>query len=470
MDPRPKTSSSDQALDIFLVVLFFVIFTLFCYLVHYPLIIPLYILFLGIYLNHFKKATARNFINLGFLLTLIIFVTEMVKQYSDLPPFYIPVAAIAMLTMLLFNDLQLAFIMSFIASTLVSLILGGDFGMMLIFFLGSLTGAYIVRDAQMRGKLIISGFFVSLINIVCLVLLNPQQDLVVTKRLLVHYLYPLMANGLISSFIVVATLKIFESAFRVLTNFSLVELTDRNQPLLKRMALEAPGTWQHSLIVGQLTESAAEAIGANALLARAGAYYHDIGKLEKPDYFTENQSLGDNKHDAIEPSMSRLIILNHVKEGVELAKKHKINPLIIDFIPQHHGTSLMHYFYQRALEESKEDEEVNENDFRYPGPKPQSKETAITLLADSVEGATRVLEDPVPTRIEETVRKVTNNKFIDGQLDECNLTLKEIEKICSTFTRILSAIYHGRVKYPEKKNGHSSRKPSEKSSTQSPPD
>ena len=219
------------------------------------------------------------------------------------------------------------------------------------------------------------------------------------------------------------------------------------------MAIEAPGTYHHSLIVSNLAEAAADSIGANALLVRVGAYYHDIGKLIKAEYFTENQMVGYNKHDDIEPSMSRLVIFNHVTEGIELAKRQKLNPAIIDFIPQHHGTGLMYYFYQKALEEAKEGETVDENDFRYPGPKPQTRETAITLLADSVEGATRSLDEHTPTKIEETVKKVINNKFIDGQLDECNLTLKEINKISATFTRILSAMYHARIKYPEKKNG-----------------
>ncbi|VAW12290.1 Membrane protein containing HD superfamily hydrolase domain, YQFF ortholog, partial [hydrothermal vent metagenome] len=225
--------------------------------------------------------------------------------------------------------------------------------------------------------------------------------------------------------------------------------------------------------------AAADSVGANALLTRVGAYYHDIGKMVKSEYFTENQLVGGNKHDFIEPSMSCLVIRNHVKEGIELAKKYKLNPSIIDFIPQHHGTGLMYYFYQKALEEADEGVVIHEEDFRYPGPKPQTRETAILLLADSVEGATRALDDPNPANIEETVKKIINNKFIDGQLDECNLTLKEIEKITSTFVRILSAMYHSRVKYPEKrsgsakqkhesKNGSSGFKQAEKNKNQSP--
>lgn len=312
-----------------------------------------------------------------------------------------------------------------------------------------------------------AGLFISLAQIAVLIVEQTNFKLVATKYFANNFIYPSVLNGLISALIVLATLKIFELLFGVLTNFSLLEMADINQSLLKRMALEAPGTWQHSLVVAQLAEAAADEIGANGLLARAGSYYHDVGKLVNPEYFTENQLLGENKHDDIEPSLSRLVIFNHVKEGMELAKKNKLNQIIIDFIPQHHGTSLMHYFYQKALEEAKEGEEVQEENFRYPGPKPQSKEAAITLLADSSEGATRALDDPNPKKIEEVVKRVVNNKFIDGQLDDSHLTLTEIDKISQTFTRILSALHHGRVKYPEKKNGHSAKKSSEKNTSQS---
>jgi putative nucleotidyltransferase with HDIG domain len=371
--------------------------------------------------------------------------------------------------------------------------------MFLTLFLGSLMGSYVVRDARARDQLIGAGVFVSVTHLGCLVLTNFDLLLFTDQNFNKNYLYPLAANGFICALMVVATLKIFENLFHILTNFSLLEVADSNRPVLKRMALEAPGTWQHSLTVSQLAEAAADAIGAHALLTRAGAYYHDIGKLTKSEYFTENQMYVDNKHDHIEPSMSRLVILNHVREGIELAKKINLHPTIIDFIPQHHGTGLIYYFYQKALESAEEGEVIRQDNFRYPGPKPQTKETAITLLADSVEGATRALDDPTPTKIEETVKKIVNNKFIDGQLDECNLTLKEINKISSTFTRILNAMYHARVKYPEKKNGgparpakaaaalpntehptterrsapkdgHISRKPTDKSTTQPSPD
>jgi len=442
--------------------------TLFCYWAGISLVIPLLLLFGGIHLYYSQKASVRLFLDLGLLLTLGMFMAHALLEYTKIPSFYFPIASVAMLSMLLFNDLQIAFVMSLLSSAIVGLIVGSDFNLILTFMIGSLTGVYAIQDARTRGDLIKTGFYVGVMQMVCMILLTPDMDFILSWDFSYHYLRPLFINGLASFILVMFTSKIFEWLFGVLTNFSLLEMADTNHPLLKRMAIEAPGTYHHSLIVSNLAEAAADSIGANALLVRVGAYYHDIGKMEKPEYFTENQLAGGNKHDNLEPTMSRLVILNHVKEGMELAKKHKLNPLIIDFIPQHHGTALIHYFYQKALEEGMDNQDIAEENFRYPGPKPQSRETAVVMLADSVEGASRALDEPNPSKIDELVRKVINNKFIDEQLDECHLTLKEIEKISQTFTRILSAMYHSRVKYPEKKNanGHNSGKPAETNSSQ----
>jgi putative nucleotidyltransferase with HDIG domain len=470
MITKIKEHTRSNIVYVFLTILFLASFGFFCRAAGYSYILLIFLLFLGVHIYLSRQASLKLFLSLGLLLSLIVFTAHIVAGYSDIPIRYIPVAGISILTMLLFNDLHISFLMAFSSSVVVSLILGGDFDLMLTFFIGGLIGAYTVRDARTRGQVMSAGLFVSAFQLICLFLLRPDYRLFLTREFTTGYLYPWAANGFISVFLVIATLKIFEYFFSVLTNYSLLELSDFNQPLLKKMILEAPGTYHHSLVVGNLAEAAADAIGANGLLTRVGAYYHDIGKLSKSEYYTENQMIGLNKHDNMEPSMSRLVILSHVKEGIELGKKYGLNPRIIDFIPQHHGTSLIYYFYQRAVEDAEEGETVDESDFRYPGPKPQTREAAIVLLADSVEGATRALDDPTPPKIEETVKKVVNNKFIDGQLDECNLTLKEIEKISSTFTRILSAMYHARVKYPEKKNGSISRKPSEKNIPQSSPD
>lgn len=439
-------------------IFFIIVLSFFCRLGPLPLIIPLLLVFLGIHLFLFQKASIKMFLKLGLLLALTIFGARLLAEYH-INSLYLPVASVGMLSVLLFNDLQLALLMSLASSVLVGLTQGGDLGMMLVFFVGSLAGAYTIQDARTRGKLIKAGAAVSFVQVVMVILEHPETSVVMSPDFFHYYLKPLGMNGILCIAFVSLTLKIFEISFGVLTNFSLLELADSNQPLLKRMILEAPGTYQHSLIVSNLSETAADAIGANALLARVGAYYHDIGKTEKPEYFTENQLLGGSKHDDIEPSISRLVILNHVTDGLDLGRKFKLNPLIMDFITQHHGTTLMHYFYQKALEEAADETEIKEEHYRYPGPKPQTKEAAIVLLADSVEAATRSLEDFNPQRIEEVVRKVINNKFIDGQLEECNLTLKEINTIATTFTRILSAMYHARVKYPEKKNGIDSSAP-----------
>ena len=265
----------------------------------------------------------------------------------------------------------------------------------------------------------------------------------------------LMLNGIASTIIVLGSLPVFEYLFKTVTNISLLELADFNHPLLQRMILEAPGTYHHSLIVGNLSEAASGAVGANSLLARIGAYYHDIGKLQKPGYFSENQNMQKSKHDALSATMSKIVIMNHVKEGADLAKKYRLNPRLIDFILQHHGNSLVYYFYRRALETLEEDQEIKEEGFRYPGPKPNTKEAAIVLLADSVEAATRTLKDFTINKIEEIVQKIINNKFIDGQLDECDLTLRDLEKISKIFIHILSGIYHSRITYPESQRSES---------------
>ncbi len=440
-----------------LVVFVVLLLGLFCQLSDLPLIIPLVLLFLGIHLYIVQKSTPKLFLELGLLLTLFLSVAYPLVRYIGINPYYLPVASVAMLTILLFNDLELAFIVSFAGSALMTFLIGQNFNVFLVFFLGSVAGSYLVRDARTRGTLMNAGFAIAFVQVIGIILVNPDFATMDIRQFVVQSVRPLALNGIFAVFVVISMLKIFELLFGVLTNFSLSELSDFNQPLLRRMIMEAPGTYHHSLIVSNLAETAADAIGANSLLTRVGAYYHDIGKMEKAEYFNENQILSGNKHDKIEPSISRLVILNHVKEGVELARKYKLNRQIIDFIPQHHGTSLMHYFYCKALEDADDDNSITEENYRYPGPKPQSRETAIVLLADSVEAATRSLDETNPVKIEEVVRKIINNKFIDGQLDECNLTLKEIESIAQTFTRVLSAMYHGRVKYPDKKNGPDNR-------------
>jgi putative nucleotidyltransferase with HDIG domain len=237
------------------------------------------------------------------------------------------------------------------------------------------------------------------------------------------------------------------------TDVRLLELANLNHPLLKKMSMEAPGTYHHSIMVGNIAEAAAELIGASPLLARVGAYYHDIGKVgkkTKPTYFIENQQRGFNPHDKLEPSMSSLILVSHVKHGVEKAREYRLGGPIIDIIQQHHGTNLIKFFYNKAQEKSgKNHHSVSEDKYRYPGPRPQSKEAALVMMADVVEAACRTLTDPTPARVQKRIQSLIMGLFSEGQLDQSTLTLKDLHAVTKTFVRALQGILHSRVEYPE---------------------
>lgn len=272
-----------------------------------------------------------------------------------------------------------------------------------------------------------------------------------------------IGNGILTATLVGGILPILEHLFRITTDISWLEASDLNHPLLRRMTIEAPGTYHHSLVVANLAESAAEAIGANATLCRVCSYFHDIGKLVKPDYYTENMNFERNPHDDLAPTMSALIIIAHVKEGVDLALKHGLNQQIIDIIQQHHGTSLVYYFYKRALQQQEDARiggkimnlreedvpEVREETFRYSGPKPQTKESAIISLADVVESASRSLEKPTPQKIEQLVSDLISQRIADGQLVECDLTLADLNVIADRFRFTLMTMLHTRIAYPK---------------------
>jgi len=275
-----------------------------------------------------------------------------------------------------------------------------------------------------------------------------------------------IGNGIVTATIVGGILPMFEHAFQITTDISWLEASDLNHPLLRRMTIEAPGTYHHSLVVANLAEAAAEAIGANATLCRVCAYFHDVGKLVKSEYFTENMNFERNPHEDLAPTMSALIIIAHVKEGVDLALKHKLNQRIIDIIQEHHGTSLVYYFYKRALQQHEDARaggkimnlrehdvpEVREESFRYSGPKPQTKETAIVSLADAVESASRSLEKPTPAKIEQLVNDIIDQRIADHQLDECDLTLSDIRIIADRFRFTLTTMLHSRIAYPKQES------------------
>ncbi|MCK4461715.1 MAG: HDIG domain-containing protein [candidate division Zixibacteria bacterium] len=266
-----------------------------------------------------------------------------------------------------------------------------------------------------------------------------------TDEILVEAGYGLV-SGMVSVLLTIGVLPFFESLFGITTDITLLELSDMNHPLLKRLAVEAPGTYQHSIIVGNLSESAAKAIGANSLLARVGAYYHDIGKIEVPEYFVENQLSVKSKHDALSPSMSSLILSSHVKRGRQLGEEADIPDDVLNFVEEHHGTIVQSFFYNRALEQGEDPSVIDK--YRYPGPKPQIRETAIAMLADAVEAASRTLDEPKPARIENLIQKIINDRFQSGELDQCPLTLKDLARIKEAFAQVLIASFHHRVVYP----------------------
>jgi putative nucleotidyltransferase with HDIG domain len=260
------------------------------------------------------------------------------------------------------------------------------------------------------------------------------------------------AAGIAVGFVVLGILPFIEKSFRITTSMTLLELADASHPLLRRLAVEAPGTYNHSLQVATIAEAAAEAIGVNSLLCRVASYYHDVGKINKADYFIENQQSGENRHLNLSPSVSLLIIIGHVKDGIELAKEYNLPTSIFPFIQQHHGTTLVEYFYHRACNQPQQPNgdapTISETQYRYPGPKPRSKECAIVMIADAAESATRAMTEPNASRIETLVHDLSMKRLLDGQFDECDLTMRELELIERSLVKSLLSIYHGRIAYP----------------------
>jgi len=359
----------------------------------------------------------------------------------------LPVTAGGILVAIFF-DFQVGILFSLMTSLLISILVRDNLAMAVLALVGNLVATFRVQQYRQRSSILLTGLFIGLVNILTLMAFGLMSSNLFTWPRVYEGLCGLL-GGVLAAVVVSAILPLLESIFKCTTDIKLLELASLNHPLLRQLIMHAPGTYHHSMLVGTLAEAAAEAVGANALLARVGSYYHDIGKMLTPEYFVENQAGRGNKHDRLSPSMSALIIMAHVKDGIKLAKEYKLPQRIIDMIPQHHGTNLITYFYNKAKElEDPTVQQVQEGDYRYPGPKPQTREAAIVMLADKVEAASRVLAEPTPQRISGLVQRIVSNIFLDGQLDECDLTLRDLQKINDGFTRTLIAIYHHRVEYP----------------------
>jgi len=411
------------------------------------LLVGLFMLIVVLYVKFYEPIfiAANKELVLLSVISFLVLVAAKVIVVSPWPSNLVPVAVASMLIAILINS-RMAMIATCFLSILVGMIAGNILDIAGVSLVGGMVGIFAMKDVRRRSQVMTAGLCVGFANMSYLIGMGLVRGLDFNTYI-TQALFGL-TNGVISAVIVTAILPVFENIFKITTDISLLELADLNHPLLKEMVMKAPGTYHHSLVVGNLAEAACEAIGAIPLLARVSSYFHDIGKIEKASYFSENQSSEGSAHDKLSPTMSSLIITNHVKNGAELAQKHKLNKKIIDIIRQHHGTGLVFYFFKRALEKVT-DEDVGEQSFRYPGPKPQTKEAACVLLADSVEAGSRALDDPTPSRIKGLVKKIINNKFIDGQLDECDLTLKNLEKIAEVFMHILTGIFHTRVEYPD---------------------
>ncbi len=358
-----------------------------------------------------------------------------------------PIAAASMMTSLVLGPWP-ALLFGLVQAFLAILFWEGNPELALYFAVAGLWSSQARRICNTRWDLIRMGFILGLINMAGVLALQLIHGKLIHIETPVNLFFG-FSGGIVTGIVVTGFSPLIEKIFGYTTDMKLMERTNMDQPLLRELMVRAPGTYHHSIIVGNMVEAAAEAIGANALLARVSAYYHDIGKIQKPLYFIENQTGYANKHEKLAPSMSSLILIGHVKDGVELAFQEKLEAPIVEIISQHHGTGLISFFYQKAVEIKGGDvSQVSMEDFRYPGPKPQTREAGLVMLADSIEAASRTLVDPAPARIQGLVQKIIQNAISDGQLDECDLTLKDLSLIAVSFNKILNGIFHHRIEYP----------------------
>lgn len=445
-----------------------------------------------ILLQYHKQSISRKFnTNLMFLscmLVVFFFVarlsvslteTLVQKTSSGIPIsamlLGVPMASGAM-TVCLFLGLSVASAFALIQSVATAFIFQNRFDIFVYFLMSGLTAAYCVLHCRERKVFIKAGIRIGLLNVVLAAAMTFLSSNFYVVDLMWNSLFAFL-GGVGSGIVAAGLAPLVEIIFAYTTDIKLLELSNLDCPILRKLMIEAPGTYHHSVVVGSMVEAAASEIGANPLLAKVGGYYHDIGKVRKPLYFIENQVNGKNKHDKLAPSMSRRILIAHVKDGVDIARELKLGQAIVDAIQQSHGTSLMRYFFEKA-KQLKGDKEVHEDEYRYPGPKPQTREAGLVMLADIVEAASRTLDNPTPARIQGLVQNLINKVFSDGQLNNCELTLKDLNSIAKTFNKILNGIHHHRIEYSDTlvliggkaKDGHSDKQPAapEKDSPKTP--
>ncbi|KKI88568.1 membrane protein [Bacillus sp. SA1-12] len=400
-----------------------------------------------------KKNNSLLLYCLIFAITILLMKIVSLFQKIDYTHigYLVPVAMGAMLVKLLLNE-RLATLTCMIFAICGSVIFNEgvtgsfNFSVGIYYLFGCLAAVLFFGEHNLRSKILQAGLFVAGMNVLVITAIMLIRNSSYSNVEISSYFIMACVSGLVSSVLTIGFMPFFETGFGILSTMKLIELSNPNHPLLRKILTETPGTYHHSVMVANLSESACEAIGANGLLARVGAYYHDIGKTKRPQYFIENQMNIENPHNKLSAQLSKNVIISHVTDGVEMLKKNKMPKEFIDIAEQHHGTSLLKYFYHQAKQTNPS---IYEEEFRYPGPKPQTKEIAIISIADSVEAAVRSMSNPTPEKIEKLVRSIISDRLQDHQLDECDLTLKELDIIAKSFCESLKGIFHSRIEYPE---------------------
>lgn len=416
------------------------------------IILAFFVLFvLGMQYMYLKKEKKEILIDtklvfLILLLNLLSVISARVFTFVSL--FIIPIAC-APILMTVFLDSKISIVINSLNLLFVAVIVGFDPQVILIGIVSTIVSSTTLKKISQRNDILYSTVYVA--AAVAVVILSSGILLYNNIKQILLDVILAVFGAFISGILAMGLLPFLESSFSLVTNMKLLELSNPNNPLLKRLLMEAPGTYHHSVMVANLAEVAAEEVGANPMLVRVGAYYHDVGKIKRPFFFGENQLGGTNPHDKISPTLSTTIIISHVKDGLELAKEYDIPKVVSDMIVQHHGTTLVKYFYYTLKNSSENPDEIREEDFRYPGPKPQSKEAAIIMMADSVEAAVRSIQEPTLEKIEDMVNNIVKDKMNSNQLNECDLTFRELEVIKACFLRVLKGIYHHRIEYPTEK-------------------
>lgn len=400
------------------------------------------------YIRSNYKETFRSTKKLILISVINLISILLARTIGIISSFLIPFACAPMMLTLLFNY-KISLVLSTLNIIIIGALNGFDVQIMLLGIISSILGATLLKKMQQRNELLYSTLYIAAANVVLTlstgILMSSDFSYVLVKGGIT------VVGGILSGIFALGILPFLEGTFNEVTTLKLLELSNPNNPLLKKLLMEAPGTYHHSMLVANLAEMAAEEVGANSVITRIGSYYHDIGKTERPYFFGENQMGGDNPHNNITPSLSTMIIKSHVKDGIELAKKHNLPKVIQDIISEHHGKTLVKYFYYTMKNIVEDPSEIKEEDYMYEGPIPGSKESGIVMLADSVEASVRSIKDPNKDKINDMVNYIINDKLASGQLNNCNLTLKDIEKIRVCFLNTLNGIYHNRIEYPKEK-------------------